>query len=898
MRGSTQGNEGRRGSDRGRGGGHRGGGGGSRGSGGDRGRGGGSRGSGGDRGGRGGDRGRGGGSRGRGRGGGFIGGDSRMNQTREKDAIMDFANETFDCPLEANTNLFPLDIDNRKKIYIHIVSYEMKGGAGDLQDRLKIKACEEMLKKMKKEINDQGSFDFDICICTGQSILSPQPLPVEEYSFGFEVKGRKGKTTQFYQLTVAKKDCITLDIDKHRTEINSIIGKAVKTCYRDKIGEKYIDINGNGTTVGSRIATFDGVIPKVFATTIRGKKRTILQIDISVTVASTRNCLTVIEELKRSDSRVIDRLIIEKFIKKKVCTIYNASRGSIYTVSGISDKKAKDATGLKGNPEQTYVQYFAERYRMQINPEQTLFECKTSSGRKVFIPPEVLYELSIDEKDRRQLPLLCSIYPDDRRKRVADVLKRLKTEENGAAINILKKYGISFSDKELLVSGYVLGPVEILIPRDQGYKSVQTLGECNQQGFLKELQVLHHPGDRRSLDVVIYDETNRGGTVLNIIKKNLDSINSPVRLENVYHVKNIKDAKGFSYKKMMAFAFFRQNGKENYQSLKSIWTKKDIFSQMIVKDLTEYREASIVKAVSQQVSAKQGKLNWVMDIAKCCPLLTQKMDSNNGLLIIAGDIGRDQVNVRFEKSTMRESIYTVAFVAFFVRGKDWITYCNHYHVNGKKETIFSSGQDAKSSQLSGGVLIPSEVLSEKMENFIQDAQKHFNQMGLKVSALLFLRGCASEGEMINAQQHDVDFLSAYLKDNVAWAAVAAQRYVHTRLSAKTPGNPSLLCNVPRGFVTSEGTDKRFGESFFLNGANCTLGHARSTLYVVFGRKNIFELSELQKLIYGMCFLYPNKTDALPLPLPLKCASEYARKFVPLREVETLPQSLRTTMHYL
>ncbi|KAH9577965.1 PAZ domain [Trypanosoma melophagium] len=861
----------------------------------------GGRGGGGGRGGRGGgergSRGGGGGGRG-GRGGGFFLGDSHKNQSREKDAIMEFAEKTYSCPLEAYSNLFPLNIDTKKHIYINTVSYEMKGGAVDLQDRLKIKACVELLKKMKKEIGNQNSFDFEICVCTGQFILSPQQLPIEEYSFDFEVKGKRGKATQFYQLTIAKRESIVLDIDKHRTEINSIIGKAVKTCYREKLGEKYVDINGNGTTVGGKIATFDGVIPKVLATTIKGNKKTVLQIDISVTVVSTRNCLLVMEDLKRSGSRNFERLLSERFLKKKLCTVYGGSRGSIYTVTGISTTKAKDVARIKGNPEQTYVQYFAQRYRIHINPDQILFECKTSSGKKVLIPPEVLYDLSIDEQDRRLLPLLCSVYPNDRKSRVSEVLRRLKTEENGAAIDILKKYGITFSDEAFLVSGHVLGPVEILIPQGNGYKSVKTLGENNQQGFLKELQVLRHPGNRRSLDVAIYDDTNRGEIVLSVIKKNLDSINAPVQLKNIHRLDNVRAAKGLSYKEMMGFAFFRQHEKENYQSLKSIWTTEGIFSQMIVKDLTGYREASIVKAVAQQVSAKNGNLNWVLDLQKCCPSLTKKMSGGSGALVIAGDVGRDQINIRSENLTTRESIYTVAFVAFFVRGKEWMTYCNHYHVNGRKETIFSTAPDTESSRHSGGSLLPSEVLSIKMEEFIKDALRHFKQKGFQVSAVVFLRGCASEGELINARQHDIDFLSGYFKDNVAWAAVAAQRYVHTRFSAPTPKDHSFLCNVPRGFVTEEGTDNRFGESFFLTGANCTLGHARSTLYVIFGRKDNFELRELQSLIYGMGFLYPNKTDGLPLPLPLKCASEYARKYVPLRNVKALPDSLRTSMHYL
>ncbi|RNF27493.1 argonaute-like protein 1 [Trypanosoma conorhini] len=836
------------------------------------------------------------GGRGGGRGGG--GGDRFQNQDREKSAIVDFARDKkYNCPLEATCNMIPIKFDPKKDVFAYILSYEMKDGAPDLQEGLKERASEELLRRMRKEAPADKSFDIDLCVCTGQCILSPQRLPIEEFKHEFSVKSRKGNRTQSYVVTIARPDVITMDGEKYRNEVNSVVGKAVQVCFGEKMGGKYVDIRAGTAAPGGRIATFDCVVPKVVTTTVKGAQVAALQLDALVSVASAQNCLELLEDVKRRERRGVNRAIAERFARKKVCTIFHGHRGAVYTVLEISDKKAKEPAELRKDPDQTFVQYFAQKYGLQLMPEQTLFKCRTSSGKKVLVPPEVLYEMSLSEQDRRQLPLLCSLYPNERMQRVKKAIGRLKQESDGKAIKMLNSYGISLGENFFTVNGNVLPPIEVLVPQANGYKTVQTLGGNTQQGFVRELGGLRHPGDRKSMEVVLYDESQQGVQVLEAIKNQLAKMNSGVRPEHVQHVASLNDAKKLASKNAFAFAFLRRPDKDVYRSLKATWTNKDLLSQVVVKDLSGPREIPIVMAVAQQVSAKGGQLNWVLDINKLCPSVSSKIGSA-GVLIIGADIGRDLRELRTEEATLEQDVYTVAFVAFHVCGTRWETYCNHYHVDGRKRSLFAQSPQTEGSTVSEKASMPSEVLSGKLRDFLDEARRHFLDRGLQTSAVLLLRGCASEGELLSAKEHDVDLLSGSLKGNVLWGVVASQRYQHTRFAAVTPKEPDTLCNVPRGFVTREGTDSKFGESFFLNGANCTLGHARATFYAVLGRKPNFPLAEIQALLYGMCFLYPNKTDSLPLPLPLKCASEYARKFVYLRGVDKLPRELRTKLHYL
>lgn len=853
--------------------------------------------------GRGGDwgsRGRGGGDWGsRGRGGGASRGGFNKNQEREKNAIREFMDsKTFNCQMSAHTNLYPLNVDTKKVIYRYTVSYEMKDGAKDLQDRMKEKACGEMLRSMQKKTADQCDLDFALCVCTGQHILSPKKLPDEKFAYDFTVAGRGGKKVNRYTLTLNKPDTVVFDAENNRMEINSVIGKAVQICFPEKLGTKYVDLRSGKTATGGKIVTFDCLIPKVFVTTLGGKQATVLQIDVAVSVATAQNCLDVYEELKKFP-RGFDRRALERFVNKKVCTMFKGYKGAVYKIIEIvTTKKAGDSAGLKKNPKQTYVEYFKERYGSHINPDQILFECRHSTGKKVLIPPEVLYELSVSENDRRQLPLLCSLYPNDRAERIEQAVKRLRTEEGGKAMEFLKAYGISFQKERIKIKGRVLQPVDVLIPGGAGHKLVQTLGESSQQGFIKELKDLRHPGNPSKRDVIVYDETRNGERVLGKISTYLLSMNAGDQLGSIKVIKEIKKAKELLDKDKLAFAFFERHDKDKYRELKGAWTNKGAVSQVIVKDLTNNRDAPILMAVSQQVCAKGGRLNWVVDINKLCPSL-QKKGKASGILIIGADFGRDLREIRSEVATSTQDVYTVAFVAFFVHDAEWLPYSNHYHLSGRKQVVFGQTSDTESS-LNEEMPLPSEVLSEKLKDFYGEAKRHFADKGLQPNAVLVFRGCASEGEVLMAKRHDADLFAGMLPDNVEWAVVAAQRYQHTRFSADAP-QPSdgrALCNVPRGFVTDEGTDKKFGESFFLSGANCTLGHARATLYVVLGRTQRLDIKELQALIYGLCFLYPNKTDALPIPLPLKCASEYARKFVVLQSVQRLQKELRTKLHFL
>ncbi|EPY39769.1 hypothetical protein AGDE_04159 [Angomonas deanei] len=133
-----------------------------------------------------------------------------------------------------------------------------------------------------------------------------------------------------------------------------------------------------------------------------------------------------------------------------------------------------------------------------------------------------------------------------------------------------------------------------------------------------------------------------------------------------------------------------------------------------------------------------------------------------------------------------------------------------------------------------------------------------------------------------------------------YAVLSAQVRTGTRLLWKYSGS-SKFVNAPRGFSSPMGIDAIHNNSahaFLLSGSFCELGNSANTCYVVLDLTAKVDKAELETFTYALCFLYPNKADALPLPLPMKCASEYAKKFLSYQRLTELPPEMRRSMHYL
>ena len=277
-------------------------------------------------------------------------------------------------------------------------------------------------------------------------------------------------------------------------------------------------------------------------------------------------------------------------------------------------------------------------------------------------------------------------------------------------------------------------------------------------------------------------------------------------------------------------------------------------------------------------------------------------------MIVGVDAASNQRDSVKGGKSSRTDTFVAAFVAFFVVGKTWHHYCNHYVNYGRKQVIYQDADAATETETTASSTShkgsASSTISDHIQEFVDEAKKHFSKIA-PVASVVVARGSTSDGEIDKACEVESAAIRTAL-EGTPFVFLAAQRRNNTRFMWKVRDNIRTgvdgFVNPPRGFTTTDGIATSAGRrGFYINGANCTLGHAKSTKYVVLATGgSCLKDAELQALFYTLSFLFPNKPDGIPYPLPLKCADKYANLFVLLDidVLRTLPLHLRTKMHYL
>jgi hypothetical protein len=345
---------------------------------------------------------------------------------------------------------------------------------------------------------------------------------------------------------------------------------------------------------------------------------------------------------------------------------------------------------------------------------------------------------------------------------------------------------------------------------------------------------------------------------------------------------------------------------QRYNDFKQRLARDSVISQMAVTELTR----NVPQMITQQITAKIGQLCFVADVGEA------GMAFSNRPVLVVGAVFSSSMSTLAEKyKTVNARLYTVAFVAFLANGKSWKPYCMHYQVKGEEQVVFEESDEARSvstASPAGRQQNANEVLNVKFPDFLKKVVAQFKLNGKDgKGAMVLYRGAMSDAEAAYAANME----QAMEQVLPSWdtATVVVQPRCHFRMGwdptttfPEAQGSKKgKYCNVPRGFVTNDCriVFADFGpnapvESFYLCGANCSLSHASNTYYLVQKRSSTILMEQLQQLTYNMCFMHPNKPDALPLPLLINCAIEYARKFGSLKEAKELPARMRPTMHYL
>ncbi|KAK7194125.1 PAZ domain/Piwi domain containing protein [Novymonas esmeraldas] len=767
-------------------------------------------------------------------------------------------------------------------------------------------------KKRTTEPRTRGSTDVEnLCVCTGQAILAPAKLDVED---GFSIEcmrkekeGRKTIVERHYRVSIRYEGEVKLKLPEHTQWATKIIACGLADTYSESIGAEHIDLKST-TERGDALVTMDAISINITRIIKQGGGKTtpmdVLQLDVSTKASTTNKCSDEMRQIRQRAPQNFKRVMSEALIGAKVMTTFGEP--TFLKVKTIAfDTLAGSPARLKANPEETFVQYFKRKYGATIDPTLPVLYCRFADRTKVSrllpYPADALQLSSLNEMQLAKLPMLCSIYPQERMKRVKAALQRVLASP--LMKTVLQQYGLRVDSKPVKATGTVLAAPTVYVPTGPNrYNTIAAVEYTGQAGFALGLKGLRHPDQQSAYKTLLMDDYFNRGNIARWLQEYNVALPKPT-------VERFSTAAQFNKGHPDTFAMVKLRNKDAgpYNDFKQRFARDSIISQMAVVPL----DRNVPQMITQQVAAKIGQLCFVTDVDEAGSSFAKRP-----LLVISAVVGSALSTLVEAHRSANVKTYTVVFTAFLANSKTWKPYCMHYQVKGEEQILFEDSEVGSSSMSAaspaGRQQNANEVLNKKFPDFLKEVTAHFQLKGRggKGTAVLY-RGAMTDAEA--GFTANMELAMEQVLPSWDTATVVVQPRSHFRMAWDPTtvfpdagrNGPSGLCNVPRGFSTTDcrvvfaDADPNVPvESFYMSGANCSLGHASNTFYLVQKRAASISLADLQKLTYNMCFMYPNKPDALPLPLPINCALEYARKYGSLKAVKELPKGMRPTMHYL
>lgn len=789
----------------------------------------------------------------------------------------------------------------------------------------KMELQETFLRKLKTPSNEN---EMNSAVCTGQHIFSSANLfeeDIREETITTAFIIGHGKHKQLIKcrvlLSVRKTpDSINLASEPNLMILNNVVQQAFAAKFPCKVGPKLLSLSDMDNYPSDGVSCVRGVIPRVTKVKVKGEMKIVLQLSPALRVLSTKTAFDVAESFPslRSNPQAWSKFEAA-LITKKVVTNYGNNGGAVYRVVGVPRELTIDSTFSRKGVMVSFRDYYKEKHNISLVDGQPLIkvkECSVSrSSRPVILPTQVARLMHLEDSQLTILPKICSIYPEERMKRIHSALEAVRSSQ--VARDILNRFGIEIGKEPIAVAGTVLPGVKVSI---QGGKAVNTWTPqyANDMGFAKELGSIRFPpkGEKRTFtllnfyadrqrnrksiadSVKTWFSTSQSNVSFEVKDISLDLTRIPQCLENATADRDPNTT--------VAIVHLLRKETSAYRDVKETLLQRGIVSQVVAKDL---KDNSIQMMIQQQIGAKLGNLNWTSELHTQCPNL-----ASNGIVIVGVDTANTMKDISGESTTTRTPTFVVSLVAFhYHHTTGWSHFCNHAVFTGRRQTfgIADSETGTSATSVVDEHYDVATSVSSALGPFLEAMDSHFSSKNLHYGTLICARGSESDGEISKAYRHEPETIANFCESKGKLGVLlAAQRGSKTRFFFKPSPTSRVkqLVNAPRGFFTTDAVplcgeeNEDIGEAggFYVVGARCNLGHAKATKYNVIFETSPVDKEELGSLFYSLCFLFPNKADGLPYPLPLKAANRYANLFVllSLQNIKTLSAPLQPTLHYL
>jgi hypothetical protein len=302
-------------------------------------------------------------------------------------------------------------------------------------------------------------------VCTGQAILAPHKLAVED-DFFIECKykekeGRKTVVERHYRVSIRYDGEVQLKLPEHAQWVNKIIARGLADTFPEHIGADYIDLKSR-VDRGHSLVTMDAISPNVSRVVrqVPGGKsemQDVLQLDVSTKASTTTECHDLIHQISLRSPQSAKREVSEALVGAKVTTMFGEP--TFLKVRSVDfTMKAGQPAKLKSDPDETFVQYFKRKCGATLHPDSPILFCRsadrTKKSRLLPYPADTLQLSSLSADQLTRLPMLCSIFPEERMKRVKAALTRILASKVMKAV--LEQYGIRIQTQAIVAQGRVL----------------------------------------------------------------------------------------------------------------------------------------------------------------------------------------------------------------------------------------------------------------------------------------------------------------------------------------------------------------------------------------------------------------------------------------------------------
>lgn len=749
------------------------------------------------------------------------------------------------------------------------------------------------------------------CVFDGTSIYTP--IGIAKAQEGHEIKVRAYDLEYAIRINNIVKINVTETLDFSSRErllqvFNILINESIAQSKdfiqvrRDFYQKKPLELEG---LAAEKMRIHPGFLTQVSYKAFGGMNRLVMNVDVSHKIISNDSVLRLLTSIRgnRPWDKKSKTKARKELVKKIVFTSYNTQS---YTIENIDFdlspnhefKMTNYQTGESNNI--SYAAYTKKIHNISVSTtDQPLLKTTGRNRQVIHLIPEFccLTELSKDAK--QLLPKTCSVKPHERVPRITK-LPAFLNDANEKSSEVLKKFKIKIGTQPIKVNYRVMPKPTLVMPGRGEFTPQKQWGPD-----LRDLDFnVHNPTQL----TIFYTYGRYDEDAAHEISKNIEKEFRKTHSHFKVHRNVFIDVHSTSHLEALRSHNDWKNVKDNNVTIVSIFSD-DFKGQNDYKNIKEYcarfghqhqgvnsrnfsksrNKAVILGNVARQILNKFGKLCYTVPIDVEAPFL-----KGRNVLFIGIDVYHSKIN--YEEAHMiyyqRRSIKSYIGYAVSAKGQ-YKTFAHCVSRTGGQEvlcsesdgtSVVSMGSD--NTDVEGSAPLQRESGSSEegpvLGNFVK---KICNYLKLpKFDLIVVYRDGVADSQIEFVQKEEVQELQT-AAPNSKLAFFVVQKEIHSRFFLTHNGE---YFNVPGGTIIDQdavnpqpeegGSIKNVQpRDFFLVPVDSNLSTCKPVRYVAIHLDDVCTMkdnySQLQRLTYALCHMYPNWPDSIKVP----CVTQMAHK---------------------